>query len=191
MKDVAFIKQMPGKGKTTGEIVKAGFSGISFKHLNWKPSPEAWSLGQCLDYLTVSNMQYFPALQKIAERKYKMTFWERWNPLSTLFGRMLVQQLQEKVTKKVKASKVFRPDERKIDPGIPERFQKHLDTLLECMGAYADADVNMDRVHITSPVSKFITYSLRNAITVLIQHEHRHINQALRVKAMLGTIHAG
>ena len=42
---------------------------------------------------------------------------------------------------------------------------------------------SFDKTHISSPVSKFVTYSLRNAITLLIQHEHRHINQAIKVKA--------
>ena len=40
----------------------------------------------------------------------------------------------------------------------------------------------MDKTIITSPPVQFVTYSLRDAFQFLIQHEHRHINQAIRVK---------
>jgi hypothetical protein len=183
MKDALFIEKMLGKGKEAGEKVKTEFSNLTLLHLNWKPAPDTWSIGQCLDHLIVSDCLYFPTLRKIAEGRFEMTIWERWSPFSTLFGRMLVQQLQEKVKKKVKAPKVFIPSASQIDLGILERFQKHLDTLLEYIAACKT--INLDRTHITSPVSKFITYSLRNAITILIQHEHRHINQAMRVKQRL------
>lgn len=180
MKGAGFIEQMVLKGKEAGEKVKNEFSSLSTEQLNWKPSPETWSIGQCLDHLLVSDMKYFPALQKIAEKTYKMTFWEKWSPFSVLFGRMLVQQLQEKVKTKLKAPKLFRPDESNIDLGIFERFQKHLDTLLEYINACRG--LNIDKLRITSPVSKFITYSLRNAIKILIRHEYRHLNQAIKVK---------
>lgn len=181
MNDAEFIERMVLKGKEAGEKVKNEFSFLSSEQLNWKPSPEKWSIGQCLDHLLVSDMQYFPVLQKIAEKKYKMTFWEKWSPFSILFGRMLAQQLQENVSAKLKTPKIFRPGESNIDAGIFERFQKHLDTLLEYISTCRDLDT--DKLHITSPVSNFITYSLRNAIKILIQHEHRHINQAAKVKA--------
>lgn len=180
MKDPRFIQKMVEKGKEAGERVKLEFSELSFDQLNWKPSPESWSIGQCLDHLIVSDCLYFPALKQIAEEKYRMTNWERWNPLSVVMGRMLVYQLHETGKIKVKAPKVFAPAPSKVDAGILERFQKHLDTLLEYIGAFDK--VNLDRTHITSPVSKFVTYSLRNAITILIQHLLRHINQAMRVK---------
>ncbi|MDP4261159.1 MAG: hypothetical protein Q8941_01395 [Bacteroidota bacterium] len=61
-----------------------------------------------------------------------------------------------------------------------ERFYKHPDILLEY--STACRAINLDKTPITYPVSKIVTYSLRNAITILIQHEHRHINQAIRVK---------
>lgn len=180
MKDTLFIEKMVVRGKEAGEKVKAEFSDLSLLQLNWKPAPDSWSIGQCLDHLIVSDCLYFPALQKIAEGKFEMTAWERWSPFSSLFGRMLVQLLQEKVKKKVKAPKVLIPFSSQIDLGILERFQKHLDTLLEYLAACKT--INLDRTHITSPVSKFVTYSLRNAITILIQHLHRHINQAMKVK---------
>jgi hypothetical protein len=130
--------------------------------------------------LIVSDSLYFPGLKKIAEGDFEMNFGERWNPFSRFLGKALVQQIQETVTKKLKAPKVFVPSSSHIGPGIPDNFQKHLDTLPEYIAAHKRTNIN--KINITSPVPKWVTYSLRDAITILIHHEHRHINQAVRVK---------
>ncbi len=180
MKDPLFIQEMLTKGAWAGEKVKVSFSTISLEQLNWKPAEESWSIGQCLDHLVVSDCLYFPALKKIREGKHEMNFWENWNPFGGLFGKILVNQINENPRKKLKAPAIFLPSYSKIDMGILERFHKHLATLLEyttgCQG------IDIDKVHITSPFSNAVTYSLRKAITILIQHEHRHINQALKAK---------
>jgi len=180
MKDVPYIENIIERGKLVGEKVKTEFGALSPEQLNWKPAPERWSVGQCLDHLIVADCLYFPSLKKITEGNYSMTSWQRWSPFSSLFGKILVNQLQEKAKSKVKTAKIFYPTTSQINAGIFDRFHKHLDTLLEY--TYACKEVDLDKTYISSPVSKFITYSLRNAITILIQHEHRHINQALRVK---------
>lgn len=182
MKDAEFIKNIVIKGKEAGEKVKLEFATVTLEQLNWKPAPESWSIGQCIDHLIISDCSYFPTFKKIAEGKHKMTAFERWNPFSTLFGKILVSQLTENVKRKVNAPKIFIPSASSIDAGIMERFHKHLDSLLEYIAAFREID--LDKTYITSPVSStLVTYSLRNAVRLLVQHEHRHINQAIRVKA--------
>ncbi len=184
MKDPAYIQQLFTKGKEAGEKARLAFTTLSAEQLNWKPSAESWSIGQCLDHLIVADCKYFPAFQKIVSGKYDMNFWENWSPLGGLFGKILVHHVKEKPVRNLRAPKVFAPSKSKIDTGILERFHKHLDSLLgyiiECRS------IDLDKVHISSPVSKWVTYSLRNAFTLLIQHEHRHINQAIRVKETKG-----
>ncbi len=182
MKDSLFIDQMLEKGRQAGEIVKREFSNLSLQQLNWKPNEDKWSIGQCLDHLVISDCLYFPTFKKITEGTYKMSTWEQVNPFSRILGKMVAQQTQEKIVKKMKTPRIFNPSSSQIDLGIIERFHKHLDSLLEYIGNFRT--VNLDQLHITSPVSGFVTYSLRNAITILIPHLHRHINQALRVKAL-------
>jgi len=179
MKDILLIEQLAQKGKEAGEKVKKEFSHITLEQLNWKPAPGSWSVGQCLDHLIVADCLYCSAFKKIAEKKYKMTGWQRWSLFGGLFGKILVTQMQENVKSKVKTAKIFFPSASQIDAGIMERFRKHLDSLLEYIESFKDVD--LDKTHMASPVSNFITYSLRNAVKLLVQHEHRHINQALRV----------
>lgn len=177
------------RGREAGEKVKNEFSNITPQQLNWKPGEESWSIGQCLDHLIIADCAYFPTLKKITEGNsdpdgYRESFWENWSPFGWLFGKIMVSQVQEKPRRKLNAPKIFRPAESKIDFGIFERFHKHIDSLIEYINDCRTVDP--DKTHITSPVSKFVTYSLRNAITLLIQHEHRHINQAIRVKNSKG-----
>ncbi|MEJ7615904.1 MAG: DinB family protein [Pyrinomonadaceae bacterium] len=51
--------------------------GLSARQLNWKPSPEQWSIGQCLDHLMNTNKQYFPLIEKLVAGAAKKTVFER------------------------------------------------------------------------------------------------------------------
>lgn len=180
MNDPYFIDLTLRRGNEARDKVRHGLTDLSVHQLNWKPAPESWSIGQCMDHLVVSDSLYFPTLEKIADGSFRMNTWEKINPFSHFLGRVLVNQMTEKVTKKVKAPKVFVPSSSQLDPGIMDRFYKHLDTLLDYVSGFKRTD--LDKTHITSPVSKVVTYSLRDALTILVNHEHRHVNQAMRVK---------
>jgi hypothetical protein len=43
------------------------------------------------------------------------------------------------------------------------------------------AFLDLDRTIITSPVARPVTYSLRHALLIVVRHEERHLNQAVRV----------
>ena len=179
MKDPAFIQEMFSKVREAGVKVNDAFGSLRHAQLNWKPTAETWSIGQCLDHLVVSDSLYFPALHRIAAGQFHMNWWQNWNPFSNLFGKMLLSSTGEKVNKKLKSPKVFVPTADAVPAGIVQNFQAHLDTLTNYISECRNTD--LDKVQITSPVSSVITYSLRSAITILVQHEHRHVNQAIRV----------
>lgn len=67
-----------------------------------------------------------------------------------------------------------------INDEIILRLNSHLDKFLIFTGECTDTDP--DKTIITSPASQLITYSLKDAFTILVQHLHRHIDQALKVK---------
>jgi uncharacterized damage-inducible protein DinB len=181
VKDKEFIREMVRRGEEARIKVKNAFEPLSVEQLDWKPADGSWSIGQCLDHLIITDCRYFPVLKKITERKYTMNIWEKWSPFSGMFGKVLLNAVEEKQVRKTKTARIFTPHDAKIDAVIFERFYKHLDSLLGYISACEE--LNIDRVRISSPVSKVVTYSLRKAILILIEHEHRHIRQALRVKA--------
>jgi uncharacterized damage-inducible protein DinB len=181
MTDEVFIKAIIQKGKEAKDKVNHSFSDMSLEQLNWKPSPENWSIAQCLDHLIVADSFYFPALKKITEGTYKINNWERYSPFTSLFGRIMKDRLKERVTKKMIAPRVFQPAASEIKMDIIERYHKNLEAFMQYISNCQKIDI--DRIIITSPAIKIVTYSLRDAFSFLIQHEHRHINQAIRIKA--------
>jgi len=180
MIDEVFIKTILQRGKEAKEKVQSEFSGLSLQQLNWKALPGSWSIAQCLEHLMISHGVYFPALKKITERAYEMSFWERYSPFTGICGRMLKSQLQEQPNKKFIAPKIIRPTSTEIKEDILEKYGQSLDTFLNYISSCTNIDI--DKTIITSPAVQIVTYSLRDTFQFLIQHEHRHINQAMRIK---------
>ena len=184
MKDEALINQLVERGKAAKEKVKTEFSSINDSQLNWKSHPEKWSIGQCFEHLINSDSSYFPVLKEIIEGGYSMGFWAKYSPLTGMFGKMFKKQMGEQVRMKMKAPKKFFPTKSDVRRDVVERYQKNLDTFLEYISKCRDTD--LDKTIIASPVTSFVTYSLRDTLIFLISHEHRHINQAIRVKTEQG-----
>ena len=63
---------------------------------------------------------------------------------------------------------------------VIDRYQENLGIFLEYISNCRD--IELDETIITSPTIGIVTYSLRDTMHFLMQHEHRHINQAIRVK---------
>src|SRR5580765_8511327 len=180
MIDESFIKQIIQKGDQAKDKVRSEFSNISLEQLNWKPSPESWSIAQCLEHLIMSHNPYFSNLEKIIEGNYKMSSWEKYSTFTRLCGRLLINQLQEQVKTKRKAPKKIQPTSGMANLDIIEGYQKNLERFLTLISNCRNID--LDKTIITSPTIPIVTYNLRDAFQFLLQHEHRHINQAIRAK---------
>ena len=104
-------------------IIDKKFGDLNLIQLNWKASPQQWSIGQCLDHLIVSNGKYLPLLKSIIEGKDKPSFWERNNPLSNYTGKQMVKTLGKNVVKKFKSPRLFIPSENTINQNIISDFK--------------------------------------------------------------------
>lgn len=180
MKDPAFISTILGKGDEAREKVNANFLSLSLAQLNWQPSPDKWSIAQCLHHLIVADSCYFPDLKAILEDTYKMTFWEKYSPLTSMWGGIMIRNLKEEVGFKMKAPGIIQPASSNMPLETVQRYTDNLDIFLNYISQCNKIDI--DKVIINSPLLSLVTYSLRDAFQFLVQHEHRHINQAIRVK---------
>lgn len=165
--------------------VKENFGDLSAEQLNWKPAPDSWSVGQCLDHLIKSNEEYYPELDKLAAGTRKNTLWQSVSPLSGIAGAFLVSSLK-KDSQKVKTSQKMTPPSD-IAPDIVERFSEHQSQFIEKIRSASDADWH--KTVLTSPFVKIMTYRMDVGLTALIEHEKRHVRQAKRVMAMDGFPH--
>ncbi len=184
MKDHGFIEQLIRKGIDAKEKVNTEFHMLNHEQLNWKPLDNLWSINQCLEHLIISDGLRNTAIEKKIRQNFKTNIWENINPLRDFWGTVLVAQTNEHMKKKVKAPRIFQPSTEEIGIEIFSRFNDHIDNLIDHIKICIDAD--LDKVHVTSPISGFVSYSLRNAMTIIIGHERRHIKQATRVKKLSG-----
>ena len=180
MKDEVFIRSVLEKGKEAKEKARLEFSNISLEQLNWKPSAESWSIAQCLEHLIIGDSSYFSDLKKITEGTYHMSFWGKYSPFTAACGRIMKNRLQEQVKRKMIAPEKIRPSASELKLDIIDRYYKNLDEFLAYISNCLNIDI--DKTILTSPTIQIVTYSLRDAFYFLIRHEHRHLNQAIRVK---------
>ncbi|HEV7889228.1 MAG TPA: DinB family protein [Pyrinomonadaceae bacterium] len=155
------------------------FGGLSPARLNWKPSAERWSVGQCFDHLIQTNRCFFPEMERVAAGTFKSSLWARVSPFSGLIGRLIIGSLDPVKGRKTKAARVFLPASSDVAPDVMEKFERHQTELAERMRATAGRDLH--RTMVTSPVTAVATYSLLDAYRIIVGHERKHFEQARRV----------
>ena len=159
---------------------ETSFGQLTAEQLNWKPGPGRWSVAQCFDHLIVIQTGYFPILHQLAEGRYSPTPWERYSPFSGMFGRMLIRALEPNNTNKTKTAVMSEPSLEFLGADIIKRFVQHQTELVHHLKKLP-AELTTRDVIITSPLSKLVTYSLSDCLTILVVHGQRHFRQAERV----------
>ncbi|MBX2963318.1 MAG: DinB family protein [Cyclobacteriaceae bacterium] len=179
MIDQNFIEERIKRGEQAIEKAKAALEQLTFEQFNWKPSNERWSVAECLQHLLMADKCYFKDLTEIGNGSYKMTTWEKYSPLTALLGKALKGQMKEKVKKKMVTHKILTPSTSTYNLELLNEYLDNLSKFIELVCKCRNAD--MDKTIINSPTITWITYSLRDALEFLFEHEHRHINQAINV----------
>ncbi len=168
--------------KQIAEDAREAFGHLSTEQLNWKPSAESWSVGQCFEHLIVINSDYFPVVEKVARGEYKHSLKERLPLLPKFFGKIVLNAVQPEAARKLKASPKFQPSSSAIDSDIIEKFTKHQQEIIKHIKMTEHLDLK--KIIITSPVASFVTYSLLDGYKIVVAHEQRHFAQAKRVMQM-------
>ena len=154
------------------------FGNLSVEQINWKPSAKNWSVGQCFEHLIKTNALFFPELEKIAKGGRKNSFLENYSPLSGFFGNLLVNSLRKDERKfKAPTQKIVPPSD--VSPDIINQFAVHQTEVIQKIKATENAD--WQKIKITSPFMKLMTYKLADGFRVVVEHEKRHFRQAERV----------
>lgn len=164
--------------KAVSSDTEAAFGKLSAAQINWKPSQEGWSVGQCFEHLIKSNELFYNELDQISNGSRQSSFLEKYSPLSKLFGSILISSLKKDERKfKAPTENIVPPSE--IDENIVELFAAHQAELIGKIKRTEIADWRKTKV--TSPFLKIATYSLLDGYQVIVEHEKRHVRQAKRV----------
>ncbi len=154
---------------------------MSTEQLNWQPSRKEWSVGQCLDHLLKANHSYSQVIEKKLSAAPPSN---NQKPFKYgLVGRYFINMMAPSPSLKVPAPPAIRPQMSQVDPGIIERFLKQHDDI-EKLGEQASAHDLSAKV--SSPFFRLLRLQLGETFVLMIQHDHRHLDQAKRVMERKG-----
>jgi hypothetical protein len=162
-------------GREAGEV----FGRLSPAQLNWKPSAEQWSVGQCFDHLITTNRSFFPDMERVAAGGHRNTLWAQVSPLSGFFGRFILNALDPVKGRKIKAPRAFLPASSDVGADVIVKFGQNLSEVAARMRATEGVDLR--RTVVTSPAMALVTYSLFDVYRIFVAHARKHFEQARRV----------
>lgn len=179
MVDATFIEERIVRGKQAIRKVEYSLANLTLVQLNWKPSVEIWSIAECLQHLIIAQNAYFKDMSEISNGTYRMSMWEKYSPFSGVCGSVLKKLMQEHGKRKIATNQA-------LMPSISYYHLMLLDQYTDCLTQFMNLvkgckQVDIDKTIINSPTIPWITYSLRDALYFIFEHEHRHINQAVLV----------
>lgn len=182
-----FLKMTPRETIAVFETVSSEaqkrFGGFTAEQLNWKPTPEKWSIAQCLHHLIVSNSTYYPQLQRVVEGKHKNSWYQNIRFVSKFFGNYLIKETGPVVNKPMQNPPAFAPSKSHLPASIVTDFLKHQQELSSLIRQLEKTD--LENTVISSPALSIITYNLSDCLTILAGHEQRHLQQAINIQGLV------
>jgi hypothetical protein len=116
--------------RVTAEV-KRDFSALSPAQLNWKPAPDRWSIGECLEHLITANSLYFGIVEPILAGQYSKPLLGRIPGYPRVLGRILINAVSPQETRKAQTMRVFEPARSTVDADEIARFAEHQDKLVQ------------------------------------------------------------
>ena len=155
--------------------------GLDPDHIAWRPAPDRWSIGECLEHLNVMAELYLAAIDPAIARGRAngMTgrgpFRRGW-----LVNRFFIRALEPPARIRLKAPAKFRPPDSLDPSGAHERFLALQGDLIE--RTHQANGLHLSRIKVASPVTRLLRMSLGQAFAVVAVHQRRHLLQATNVR---------
>jgi len=152
---------------------------LSIAQLNWKASPDAWSVGQCLEHLCLSNEVYVEPMVEALNGG-------RPRPVAEItpgwFGRWFIRNYIDPTTqkKRARAPRSAVPVADQLDLSILDRFIASNAKIRNVITRAQMHDVN--RVRFKNPFVPLIRFTVGTGLQIVARHNHRHLLQAERVR---------
>lgn len=163
--------------------VENEFLVLDEKVLNYKSTPERWSILECFEHLNRYNRFYN---EKFEQRIATSSQSKSDEATSSWMGRKFIAMMHPDNKKKIKTVKNMNPMlglASKLDRSTLHEFLKHQHALLRILDSAKRADLN--RANIPVEFFRLIKMRLGDALQFVIVHEQRHLIQARNVLSVL------
>ena len=172
----AFRQQFEQISQDAGALVEP----LTDDQFDWRPSPESWSVAQCIDHLNTTARLYLPQLDEaIANAIRRGTYGE--GPFSyNVFGRLFTMVMEPPARFRMTAPKPFHPPPSRPRAEVMAAFRAYqvqfTDRLRQANG------LDLARAKVRSPTVSWIRFSLGSGFALMLAHERRHLWQARGVR---------
>ncbi|MGB8474163.1 MAG: DinB family protein [Candidatus Acidiferrum sp.] len=160
------------------QTAQAVIAGLTEEQLNWGPAPDSWSVGQCLEHLSLTNEAYLPAISAALQGKPDAPA-EQITP--GWFGRWFIRSIVEPSPKgrRVSAPSRIKPTARQ-ELSVLDRF---LSINKACRELIIQArGKNVNSIRFRNPFVPGIRFTVGTGFEIIAGHERRHLLQAERVR---------
>jgi len=175
-----FFDGLTAELSTLREVMQRRFRPLTDDQLNRRPSPDKWSVGQCLEHLNIVGGLYLP----IIARKLKQAQERGSKPASVVkhgfIGRKMTEAMRAPASKKsIKTPQQYAPSGSRLPRTVVEVFGRQLD---ELTSLFEQARlVNANAVRIPNPIIPLLLPRFTDVAEMLVAHLQRHVAQAERV----------
>jgi hypothetical protein len=178
----AWCVRLMSEHDAADQRAKAVAQTLTSRQLNWKPSPDEWSVGQCLEHLAVTNEVYVAAMSSsLAGRRLAVVseIAPGW------FGRWFIRNYIEPSsgTRRLRAPTKTTPGGQ-VEPSVLDRFLSGNHEAREFVlraGKY-----NVNRIRFRNPFIPVLRFTVGTGLEILVRHQRRHLLQAERIRERPG-----
>jgi hypothetical protein len=153
------------------------------ERLNWRPSPAAWSIAQCLDHLSAASRVYLVAMEGAAAAARRRG-WQRRGPIRPgAPSRWFLRELEPPPRRRLRAPRKIAPmapASRAGKAAVGEEFGRQQARARALLAAVADLDLN--RARFVNPFIPLVRFTLGTGFLVIAAHQRRHLVQAARLR---------
>jgi hypothetical protein len=176
--ELSAMLQQVESAKAEGRALVAG---LTHEQFNWRPAPNRWSVGECLDHLNTIR-KIFPAIDHTIEeaerRGLKSTgpFRYGW------WSRMVVRSMEPPPWFRMRTFPMLFPASTPL--ASTDVLRDFVDLREQFARRIRRAEgLDLQRAIVQSPVSRFVRLPLGAYFAFLLAHDRRHLWQARQVVA--------
>jgi hypothetical protein len=141
-----------------------------------RPSPQSWSMAECLAHLNLTTEAYLPLIRAAIAVGRARSRKPRGRYRRDLLGWFLWRATEPPVRSRFKTAPAFVPQSAGTRIEVMRDFERLQDALAAELQAAHGLDLG--KLRIVSPFARRLSYNLYSAFSILPAHQRRHLWQA-------------
>lgn len=152
---------------------------LTDSQFTWKPSPQVWSIAECLEHMNATARAYLPLIDEGIANAIRNGVYGDGPFRYNVIGRMFTKLMEPPARLRMKSAEDKRPGpprpKRETLAGFRAYQVQYVDRLRQANG------IDLARARARSPIARWVPIPLGSAFAVMAAHERRHLRQARTV----------